>query len=100
MSAFEPFEKFDEVDDIIDRLEDPDPGTRRVAIMDLADSADPAAVAHLKKALADDAREVRLQIALALGEFDGPETAEALLIALTDADSGVAQAAADSMADE
>jgi len=37
MSAFEPFEQFDEVEDIIDRLEDPDPGTRRVAIMDLAD---------------------------------------------------------------
>ena len=28
MSAFEPFEQFDEVEDIIDRLEDPDPGTR------------------------------------------------------------------------
>ena len=39
MSAFEPFEQFDEVEDIVDRLDDPDPGTRRVAVMDLADEA-------------------------------------------------------------
>ena len=45
--------------------------------------------------MADDATEVRLQIALALGEFDGAETASALAVAVTDADNGVAQAAAD-----
>ena len=99
MPAFEPFEQFDDITDVVEQLNDPDPNTRRVAVINLADSADPLVVGYLRDALADDATEVRLQIALALGEFDGADTASALAIAVTDADNGVAQAAADSMAE-
>src|SRR5271170_1770366 len=95
-AAFEPFEDFGEVASIAERLADPDAGARRVAVMALAETADPEAIAHLAAALGDDSRDVRLQAAIALGEFDGPEAAAALAGALGDPDAAAAQAAADS----
>ena len=47
MSAFEPFEAFGDVEAIAAGLDDPDPGTRRVAVMDLADTAAAEAIPHL-----------------------------------------------------
>ena len=78
MSAFEPFEDFGDVEAIAAGLDDPDPGTRRVAVMDLADTAAAEAIPHLARAIADPAPEVRLQAAIALGGFDGPAVATAL----------------------
>lgn len=90
MSAFKPFEDFGDVDDIAIGLDDPDAGTRRVTVMDLADTASPEAIPHLARALVDEASEVRLQAAIALSGFDGPEVAGALAGALSDADETVA----------
>jgi HEAT repeat protein len=96
---FEPFEDFSDIDELAARLADPDPAVRRVAVMELADTALPEAIGHIGSALKDQSAEVRLQAAIALGEFDGPLAAEALAIGLQDADSRVAQAAADSLAE-
>ena len=73
MPAFEPFEQFDDIEDVVEQLNDPDPNTRRVAVINIADSADPLAVGYLRDALADDATEVRLQIALALVSLTVPK---------------------------
>ena len=97
MSAFEPFEAFGDVEAIAAGLDDPDPGTRRVAVMDLADTAAAEAIPHLTRAIEDPAREVRLQAAIALGGFDGRAVATALAGALVDADAIVARAASDSL---
>ena len=40
------FEDFDEIADLADGLDDPTPGGRSMAGMELADSADPAAIPH------------------------------------------------------
>ena len=82
MSAFEPFEKFDDIETLAEGLSDPDAGTRRVAVMDLADTAAPEAIPYLANALTDKASEVRLQAAIALGGFDGPAVSGALACAL------------------
>ena len=97
MSAFEPFEDFGDVEAIAAGLDDPDPGTRRVTVMDLADTAVAEAIPHLARAIADPASEVRLQAAIALGGFDGPAVATALAGALSYPDESVARAASDSL---
>src|SRR5207248_4377096 len=58
-----------------------------------------AAVAHLPKMVADPDAGVRQQVAMALGEFDGPEAGSALVKLLVDPERIVASAAADSMAE-
>ena len=55
-----------------ERLQAADPGERRVAIIALGHSGDPAAVGHLAKMVADPDAGVRQQVAMALGEFGGP----------------------------
>ena len=97
MEATRPFEDFGDIEVIAAALDDPDPGTRRVAVMDLADTAAPEAIPYLARAIANSASEVRLQAAIALGGFDGPVVATALAGALTDADESVAHAASDSL---
>ena len=82
MNATKPFEDFGDVDSIAEGLDDPDPGTRRVTVMDLADTAAPEAIPHLTRAIGDPASDVRLQAAIALSGFDGPEVAAALAGAL------------------
>ncbi len=82
MTAFEPFEDFGDVESIAAGLDDADAGTRRVAVMDLADTAAPEAIPYLARAIKDKAAEVRLQAAIALSGFDGPAVAAALAGAL------------------
>jgi len=93
-----PFESYDDLEDADERLQAADPGERRVAIIALGHSGDPAAVGHLANMVADPDAGVRQQVAMALGEFDGPEAASALVKLLVDPERAVAAAAANSMA--
>ena len=74
----ELFESYDDLDDLAERLRAADAGERRVAVIELGNSGDPLAVAHLDSLVADPDAGVRQQVALALGEFDGPAAAAAL----------------------
>lgn len=65
------FEDFDDIKDLADALDDPDAGARIVAVMDLADSADPDAIPYIAKAITDADEGVRLKAAQALTDFDG-----------------------------
>jgi hypothetical protein len=94
-----PFESYDDLEDAAQRLQAADPAERRVAIIALGHSGDPAAVTHLAGIVADPDAGVRQQVAMALGEFDGPESASALVKLLVDPERAVASAAADSMAE-
>ena len=87
----DPFESYDDLDDVEDRLQAADPGERRVAIIALGHSGDPAAIAHLDRLTTDPDPGVRQQVALALGEFDGPEAAAALVKLAVDPEQAVAQ---------
>ena len=69
------FESYDDLEDIGERLKSGDPAERRVAIIELGNSGDADAVAHLDAMVTDVDTGVRQQVALALGEFDGPEVA-------------------------
>ena len=77
------FEDFDEIDELAEGLNDSSPGARIMAVIELANSADPAAIPHLARAISDEASGVRKQAAQALTDFDGPDTASALVSALT-----------------
>ena len=44
-----PFESYDDLEDVDERLGAADPGERRVAIIELGHSGDPAAVGHLER---------------------------------------------------
>ena len=68
-----PFESYDDLEDADERLQAADPAERRVAIIALGHSGDPAAVPHLANMVADPDAGVRQQVAMALGEFDGPQ---------------------------
>ena len=94
-----PFESYDDLEDAGERLSAADPAERRVAIIALGHSGDPAAVGHLRGLVTDPDAGVRQQVAMALGEFDGPESATALAKLLVDPEPVVASAAADSMAE-
>ena len=50
MKGLEPFEDFGDVDAIAAGLDNPDSGTRRVTVMDLADTAAPEAIPYLARA--------------------------------------------------
>ena len=73
-----PFESYDDLDGADERLEAADPSERRVAIIALGHSGDPEAVPLLARMVADPDAGVRQQVAMALGEFDGPDSASAL----------------------
>ncbi|NEW99141.1 HEAT repeat domain-containing protein, partial [Rhodopseudomonas sp. BR0G17] len=47
-----PFESYDDLDDADDRLQAADPAERRVAIIALGHSGDPAAIGHLANMVA------------------------------------------------
>src|ERR1700742_5340541 len=94
-----PFESYDDLEDADERLQATDPAERRVAIIALGQSGDPAAVGHLSNMVSDPDAGVRQQVAMALGEFDGPAAASALVKLLVDPEQIVANAAADSMAE-
>ena len=95
----DPFESYDDLEDADERLQAADPAERRVAIIALGHSGDPAAVGHLSVMVSDPDAGVRQQLAMAFGEFDGPESAAALVKLLVDTDQVVATAAAKSMAE-
>src|SRR5215813_7475601 len=79
VSMSSPFESYDDLDDADERLQAADPAERRVAIIALGHSGDPAAVGHLVKMVADPDAGVRQQVAMALGEFDGRDSATGLV---------------------
>ncbi|MDE2052843.1 MAG: HEAT repeat domain-containing protein [Gammaproteobacteria bacterium] len=82
------------------RLEQGDPGARRVAVMDLAESAhEPGAGRLLLAALHDGDPSVRAEAAKLIDEFPAEELTEALIGALTAADENVRGAAARALAD-
>src|ERR1700682_430815 len=94
-----PFESYDDLEDADERLQAADPAERRVAIIALGHSGDTTAVGHLANMVADPDAGVRQQLAMALGEFDGPESAAALVQLLVDPEQAVASAGADSIAE-
>ena len=69
-ALFDTFD--DDLDDLAERCADPDPGIRRVAMMELAESVGPVATVLLLKGLADADAAVRAAAARALDEHDGP----------------------------
>ncbi len=75
MAAFDPFEEFGEIEDFAENLGNPDATVRRLAVKDLGETASAEAIPHLVAATNDPVAEVRLQAALALGDFDGPDVA-------------------------
>ena len=79
MSPVDLFEDFDDIAELAEGLDDPSAGARIMAVIELADSADPAAIPFLARAIADEDAGVRKQAAQALTDFDGPETAAALV---------------------
>ena len=72
MSAFEPFESFGDIEDIARGLSSADASVRRLAVIEIAETASPEAVGYLASAVADAESDVRFQAVRALGEFDGP----------------------------
>lgn len=84
---------------IAERLQSPDAGIRRVAVMDLIDCDGKEAAALLVTALKDSDSAVRQEAAKILDEFDADGIAEALVEALTADDELVRNAAAKALAD-
>ncbi|MGB0450121.1 MAG: HEAT repeat domain-containing protein [Porticoccaceae bacterium] len=62
------------------RLQDEDPGIRRVAVMDLVDSPEPEAVELLIAALSDTDENVRMEAAKVIDEFEASACARLTLI--------------------
>lgn len=87
------------LDSIATRLADPDPGIRRVAVMELVDSPEDEAVELLIKALSDDEESVRMEAAKVIDEFEPRDMMDALVKALTSPDENVQSAAANALAD-
>ena len=66
MPVFEVFEDEDGLEEIHARLKDDDAMVRRIAVLDLAESAEPTVIDTLIDCLKDNAAEVRLEAALSL----------------------------------
>src|SRR4051812_35974930 len=98
MALFDAFE--DDLDDVAARCESPDPGVRRIAIMELAESVEAGAAALLLKGLSDADPQVRLAAVRALDEHDGWAVVEGLARALEDPDLEVRKAAAEVLAEK
>ncbi|MFJ5488380.1 HEAT repeat domain-containing protein, partial [Hansschlegelia beijingensis] len=96
MPPFDPFG--DDLADLKERATDPDPGIRRVAMMELAEEVGPDAKVLLLSGLADPDPEVRAAAAKALDEHDGPDVVEGLVGSLEDPDAAVRQNAAEALA--
>jgi HEAT repeat protein len=72
------FESFADLDALVDELRSDDAERRRIAIIELGDSGETGAVLLLAGLSNDPDAGVRRQVAIALGSFDGSETAAAL----------------------
>ena len=81
------------------RLQDADPGIRRVAVMELVDSPEPEAVELLITALSDSEADVRMEAAKVIDEFEPIDMMDALVEARTAPDENVRNAAASALAD-
>lgn len=79
-------ELFDpEVQDLLNRLADPDPGVRRVAVLDFVDVEDAAVLPALTGLLRNDPEPaLRAEAARALAGWDEPAVVDALAAALSD----------------
>ncbi|MGL6252943.1 MAG: HEAT repeat domain-containing protein, partial [Billgrantia desiderata] len=88
-----------ELQEIAEKLADPDPGIRRVAVLALVDSGEPEAAELLIQALKDEDPAVRQEAAKVVDEFDAEDIADSLLAALSDGDEVVRNAAAHALAD-
>jgi HEAT repeat protein len=89
-----------ELEQIAERLRQRDAGARRVAVMDLAESAhEPGAGRLLLVALHDADSSVRAEAARVIDEFPAEELTEALIGSLTASDENVRNAAARALAD-
>src|SRR3954470_16530660 len=97
MALFDAFE--DDLDDVAARCESSDPGVRRIAMMELAESVEAGAAALLLRGLSDPDPQVRLAAVRALDEHDGSAVVEGLVRALEDLDPEVRRAAGDGLAD-
>ncbi|MBY0341028.1 MAG: HEAT repeat domain-containing protein [Rhodocyclaceae bacterium] len=82
------------------RLQESDAAVRRIAVLDLADLEDEAALPFLiDSLLRDPDASVRLEAARVLAAWETPEVVTALLDGLTDAATQVAEAAAQSLSE-
>src|SRR5260370_7974026 len=70
-----PFESYDDLEDADERLQAADPAQRRVAIIALGHSGDPAAVGPLANMVADPNSRARQQAPMAPSEFNRPPSA-------------------------
>src|SRR5438045_3203310 len=92
-----PFESYDDLEDADERLQAADPGERRVAIIALGHSGDPAAVAHLANMVADPDAGVRRAAVSALAFSQMKPAAETITRALKDTDWMVREMAAETL---
>lgn len=88
-----------EVQELSIKMDDPDPGIRRVAVLSLVDCGAPEAAELLIRALKDPDPSVRQQAAKVVDEFDAEDIADSLLAALNDPDEVVRNGAAHALAD-
>jgi len=88
------FDETFDLDEISERLKDPDPGVRRIAVIELGETAELDAADLVIKALHDESADVRKEAASALEEFEGLTVIEALIDALTDENAEVKASAA------
>ena len=82
-----------------ERLRDPDPTVRRIALLDLADQEDERLLPWLLELLRDASAAVRAEAARRLAAWERADGVRALVAALDDADAEVAEAAAQSLAE-
>ena len=82
------------------KLQESDAAVRRIAVLDIADLEEEEALPALNDILLRDPDEsVRLEAARVLAAWETPEVVTALLDALTDSSTGVAEAAAQSLSE-
>ena len=94
------FDTLSDLDDVAARCASADPGVRRVAMLELAESVDDGAVDLLVEGLNDADAAVREAAAKALDEHTGDGVVEALAAALEDPIAAVRAAAADTLAEK
>src|SRR6266852_5230850 len=85
----DPFESYDDLDDVDDRLHAADPGERRVAIIALGHSGDPASADAILALVNHSHAFVRMAALRALKELRRKDALKPALDALRDVDASV-----------